>query len=393
METAAPSKGTAAAVPPGRRTAGRLLLAFIATLLLLTLFSNTLLQYSLPQVSVKMPIQGMLQYKKNGSGTIKPVETFELRTEAEWPIKELKVKVGDSVRKNQPLLELDTEEARNTLDTEELSYQQLKINLEKLQLDYKQAVYNGDEQQQDSLALDLESARLSLEAQKLKVNRLREKISRGSVMTSSADGVVTELNVSVGGVVPAGTPAVKVASLAGGFLFHAVLSEEETELLRVGDALSITVPELDDASLQGKIQSIQTPAPESPGGKEENPPASGQKEVTATVSDKRLRGGESATFEWVRKTQQKKENMLLPLSAIRESEDDGTFVYLLEERKGALGTEYYLRTSKVTVKDTDDKNALIGDGVAWGEQVVVSGDSSLKDGKRVRVDDATPEGG
>ncbi|WP_018755465.1 efflux RND transporter periplasmic adaptor subunit [Paenibacillus terrigena] len=367
-----------------RKTTGRLIIAFILMMLVLTLMSNTLLQYSLPRITAKMPTFGGLNFKVNGSGAVESAETVKINSaQSSGPVKEVKVAVGDQVKKGQVLIEFDTKGAEEAIANEQLSYDQQQINLEKLQTSYKEANQSGDEKLLNSIALDIESAKLTLNAQKRKINDLQKQIEQNSKLTSTVNGTVEEVLATVGMTIPPGTAAFTVTEKSiGGFVFKADVSEEQAKYLKVGQSIDITFPGLDDAIVQGKISAIETKKQEE---SDKSRPPSRQKEIRVALNDKRLQGGEYGDFEWKKETDADVDMMglLIPNDAIRKSEEDGTFVYYIGEREGSLGKEYFIRKTKVVVKDSDDLNSQIKDGLNGSERIVISSNKQLKEGQRV----------
>lgn len=76
---------------------------------------------------------------------------------------------------------------------------------------------------------------------------------------------------------------------------------------------------------------------------------------------------------------------LVPNSAIRESNEDGKFVYLVSERKGSLGKEYFIRKVKLTVEESDAEYTVVKDGIGPSDRVVTSSNKPIEEGKRVLV--------
>lgn len=257
-ENVAPRKST-------KRTTRRLIIAFVLMMLVLTLISNTLLEYSLPKVSTKMPSFGGLSFKVSGSGTVKSAETVKINAkQATWPVKEIKVKVGDRVKKGQVLLVFDAKDTKDAIANEQLSYNQQQINLKKLQNSFKEATQIGDDKQLKSIVLDMESAQLALKAQKDKINGLQEQIAQFPVITSAVDGIVEEVLATVGTPVAPGTAAVSVTRLSAGYLFKGDVTEEQAKYLKVGDPITITFPSLDDLALNGNISAIEAKVSKEP---------------------------------------------------------------------------------------------------------------------------------
>ncbi len=108
---------------------------FLSILLVLTFFSNTIMNYSLPQVSTTYASQGTISEAIKGSGTVEPAEKFEVTMGETREIKDVLVKKGDTVKAGDPIYELEgtesTEltEAQNELDKLRFEYRKDQLKL------------------------------------------------------------------------------------------------------------------------------------------------------------------------------------------------------------------------------------------------------------------------
>ena len=101
---------------------------FIVVLLLLTFFSNTIMNYSLPEVATEPVTAGTVSNKVRGQGVVETNVDNEITVSGSRKVKEVKVQSGDEVKKGDVLMTFEegenTEltEAENSLETMELSY-------------------------------------------------------------------------------------------------------------------------------------------------------------------------------------------------------------------------------------------------------------------------------
>lgn len=114
---------------PRKELIKNITIVFLTVMLLLTFFSNTIMNYSLPQVSAVYVSQGTVSEQIRGSGTVTPAESYEIKFDQSRTIKSIPVTVGQTVKKGDIIFELEDEEstelteAQNTLDSLELEYQ------------------------------------------------------------------------------------------------------------------------------------------------------------------------------------------------------------------------------------------------------------------------------
>jgi hypothetical protein len=81
---------------------------FLVIMLVLTLFSNTILNWSLPEVAVEYPGYQRVSQQITGSGTITAADTYQIKTGSVKTVTGVYVQAGDTVKKDQLLYTLDT---------------------------------------------------------------------------------------------------------------------------------------------------------------------------------------------------------------------------------------------------------------------------------------------
>ncbi len=96
---------------------------FLVVLLILTFFSNTILNYSLPQVVVQYITSGSITQKVRVTGTVETVDPYAVQIDVSRKVEGVKVKAGDTVSKGDVLLLLaegessELEAAKANVDT------------------------------------------------------------------------------------------------------------------------------------------------------------------------------------------------------------------------------------------------------------------------------------
>ena len=107
---------------------------FLAVLLVLTFFSNTIMNASLPEVATQQVTQGTINAKIRASGTITANETYNVKLAQSRKIESVKCKVGQAVNAGDVLFVLEAQEsdelkqAKADLESKELEYQKSLIN-------------------------------------------------------------------------------------------------------------------------------------------------------------------------------------------------------------------------------------------------------------------------
>lgn len=131
-------------------------IVFLAVLLLLTFFSQTIMNYSLPEVATQMVTSGTINAKVRGSGTLAANESYEVNLKQTREVRSVCVKVGDTVEEGTLLFvlgDVESEElraAQEALATARISYEKRRLELLK--------GYENDDQTVKALREDLERA-------------------------------------------------------------------------------------------------------------------------------------------------------------------------------------------------------------------------------------------
>ena len=86
---------------------------FFVVLLLLTFFSNTIMNYSLPQVTTQYVQSGTIASKVRGTGVVAADNPYNVTVNSERKVKLVAVKEGDSVERARFLLCLKMATAQN----------------------------------------------------------------------------------------------------------------------------------------------------------------------------------------------------------------------------------------------------------------------------------------
>jgi multidrug resistance efflux pump len=121
--------------PKNREWVKNAAIVFLAVLLVLTFFSNTFMNRTLPEVATAAVQDGAIVAKVRGTGTVKANGNHDVKTTQTREIRSVMVKVGQEVETGDTLFVLgsgDSEEleaAKETLKELQYSYQKQAINL------------------------------------------------------------------------------------------------------------------------------------------------------------------------------------------------------------------------------------------------------------------------
>ena len=140
---------------PRKEVIKNIAIVFLAVLLVLTFFSNTFMNYTLPQVSAVYVNQGTISEQIRGSGTVEAAESYEVKFDQTRTVKSVAVKTGQTINAGDTLFELEDS------DSDELT--QAQKDLDDKELDYKKAVLaQSDSSKYQSDYLEIQKAEKEL---------------------------------------------------------------------------------------------------------------------------------------------------------------------------------------------------------------------------------------
>lgn len=386
------------------------LLFFFGFMLLLTFFSNTINNFTLPRVKVEYPASGALTKEIQAGGEIIPQASQQEYSALNTTVAAVHVKAGETVEKGQLLMSLDNTEAMVCYREEMLHLRALQLeaqtgnhrlagkrdeakqNYELACRQYErcqQLLAAGAEsplnwekaeaqmntsareyhQAQEDYELGLQKAACELQAQELKLASLKRELDTKYQLRSQCDGLVKEVNFRTGSLVNSSKPLLVIVDQSEGYEFKMVIESELAAYLTPGDQFTI--------SLSAKRQSLKgTVARITAAG-------DGQCEVYADVKADGLAGGESGQA-FISKDIGFYD-CLVSNSAVGREAANG-FVWLVEKRQAAWGSRFYVRKLSVSVINSDHSMTALQKGGLDRELPIVGrveGNRSLTDGCQV----------
>lgn len=145
------------------------IIIFLIVMLLLTFFSNTIMNYSLPEVSAQYVRGGTLSEQIRGSGTVEANQSYEVKISETRTIASVDVKVGDEIEKGATLFTLEDKESAE-LDEAKKNLESEQQKLDDLQLDYDKALLK--------IGVDYSKENLSIANQEDDIKLAKEDLSK-----------------------------------------------------------------------------------------------------------------------------------------------------------------------------------------------------------------------
>jgi HlyD family secretion protein len=211
---------------------------------------------------------------------------------------------------------------------------------------------------------DIKTAEAGVAQAKAAATFARQQLA-DTVISAPYGGAIAQKDVGVGQVITPGVPFMRIVG-KGQFSFVAQLSEKDYRAVAAGQEVSVTVDALPGRTFPGRVMSIVPSANK----------ASRSFEVRIGFQDSRgaIRDGMFARGRLLAESRTK--TLLIPSIALIETE--GRF-HVFVVKAGTVSE----RDVTLGIVNRDDVEVL--DGLAEGDQVVVTGQTAVKDGAKVRI--------
>ena len=157
-------------------------IVFLSVMLVLTFFSNSIMNYSLPEVATQYIEPGSITAQIRGNGTVESGDPYKVKISGIRKVESIDVYVGDVVDKGTVLMHLSYE------DSDALKV--AKAELEAAELNYEMALLTGEV---DAGIMKSAGSTLSTEAYKNQIISLKNEIALAEKEVKAAQVKVDEL--------------------------------------------------------------------------------------------------------------------------------------------------------------------------------------------------------
>lgn len=398
----------------GRKTwVKRAIEIFLVVLILLTFFSNTIMNASLAQVTVQKIQSGTIQEAVRGSGIVKAEEAHEMKAEKQWDVKEVRKKSGDSVEQGEVLFvvksetEMDVDEAREQLEQLEYDYTKLvvesgissaeKKNLEEHGLTEEECMAQLEAAEEDKreelrtkILKQLDIVRQWRAIGKIKEELAREESGAGQIeIASPVSGILQQINVIANQIVEPDYVMAVIWQKTEQKTVSFLVSAEDAAKVKKGDRAEIVSPR----NLKNTTVALKSIVEEQlqhqwAGLNEQTENMNEQKEgmhrLTFEITGE-LGSGQSVTLL----VEQSKDqyDFVVPNSAV-QSDKDGKFLLVIRTRNSPLGNRYYTERVPIEVQASDETSVAVSGALYGNEYVVITSNFPLEGGGQVRLMDS-----
>ena len=310
------------------------------------------------------------------SGTVQAGVESRISFKVPGTVIEVKVKVGDSVRKGQLIARIDPKDFKLRMQEAEAALTQAVA-----------AARNARSQHERVMALwenrnaakgDLDAARAARESAEAAVQSIEKRLEQARLqvsytkLTAPVSGSIAEVMVEVNENVLAGTP---ILVLTSGDVPEVRVAVPEAMIaqVQVGSPATVMFGALADESFEATVTEVGVSATE----------YATTFPVTVRLKTKApdIRPGMAAEVSFRIETSDTRERILVPPVSVGEDRQ-GRYVFILEPTEDGFGIT---RRRPVTVGELTADGLEIFDGLVEGELVVTAGVSKIIDGQKVRL--------
>ena len=313
------------------------------------------------------------------SGRVVAPDSSRLSFRVSGRLVERPIEIGTSVRRGQPLAQLEKTDFRLRLERALAGLERAEAGARESEANYARAsaLYAGDNASRDELDRALaavEQARGAVDEAERAVALARREFTY-TRLEAPMSGKISDLFAEIGENVQAGQV---VATLAGG---EAPLEVEWTvpegliSRFQQDLEVQITLPALSVDQRPAVISEVGA-APREGG-------TAFPVVAQFAANDDRMRSGMAAEVH-VRLEEDETPTLLVPAHAVT-ADPRGRYVFVVDEAEGGAGDERTVRRRQVTVGRLSTAGLEVLTGLEGGETVVAAGVTFLDDGQTVRL--------
>lgn len=162
-------------------------IVFLSIMLVLTFFSNTIMNYSLPEVATQMITSGTITSKIRGTGMVESGDPYNVEVTESRKVQSVAVRVGDEVQKGDVLFYLEDKDSDELVSAEK--------TLAELQKAYDMNILTGLDA---ALVNKVESGNAAtVEEHKTIINNLKAKMDKAEKEMKTAQKALDDANAWV----------------------------------------------------------------------------------------------------------------------------------------------------------------------------------------------------
>ena len=308
------------------------------------------------------------------SGIVAAVDSSGLSFQVGGQVESVEVDIGDRVKKGQVLAVLDEEPYQLDQNAAEAELVKAKANVVNTQSEYERQkrVYEqgaGAKSDLDSAEYNYKAARSAVDYQMSRLDQAKRNL-RKTKLIAPYDGTIAWRAVNTHEEVKVGQKVFEIDA-KGAMEVQLAVPETTVDRIHIDDPTTITFPTLPGETAKGRISFIGSAAVKA---------NAFPVKVELIDPNEKVKPGMTAEANLFMKDENQQPGYLVPLQALLpapEANRGYAFVY-------DPGTSTVKKTA-VSSRGTEDKKAIVSEGLAAGDIIAVAGVSFLADGMKVKL--------
>jgi len=308
------------------------------------------------------------------SGIVAAVDSSGLSFQVGGQVVSVEVDIGDRVKKDQVLAVLDEEPYQLDQNAAEAELVKAKANVVNTQSEYERQkrVYEqgaGAKSDLDTAEYNYKAARSAVNFQIARLDQAKRNL-RKTKLISPYDGTIAWRAVNPNEEVKVGQKVFEI-NATGALEVQLAVPETTIDRIHIDDPATITFPTLPGETANGRISFIGSAAVKA---------NAFPVKVELMDPNEKVKPGMTAEANLSMKDENQQPGYLVPLQALlpaTEPNQGYAFVY-------DPGSSTVKKTA-VSSRGTEDKKAIVYEGLAAGDIIAVAGVSFLADGMKVKM--------
>ena len=308
------------------------------------------------------------------SGQVAAVDSSGLSFQVSGQVASVEVDIGDRVKKGQVLAVLDPEPYQLEVDATEAELVKARDNVTKTNAEYERQkrIFEqgaGAERYVEVTEYQYKAARSAVSFQIAKLDMAKRNL-RKTKLPSPYDGVIAWRSVQPNEEVLAGQKILEI-NATGEMEVELAIPETTVDRIHIDDPATITFPTLPGESAKGRISYI--------GGAAVKANAFPVK-VALIDPNEKVKPGMTAEATLTVKNENRKPGYLVPMQAVLPSpEPDRGYAFVFDTPTSTF------KKTPVHSRGSQNKEAIVYEGLAAGDIIAVAGVSFLADGLEVKL--------
>jgi RND family efflux transporter MFP subunit len=308
------------------------------------------------------------------SGLVAAVDSSGLSFQVGGQVETVEVDIGDTVKKDQVLAVLDPEPYQLDVDAIKAELIKARDNVTRSKAEYERQkrIFEqgaGAERFVEVSEYEYKASRSAVNFQIARLDQVKRDL-RKTKLLAPYDGTIAWRAMQPNEEVRVGQKVFEI-NATGKMEVQLAIPETTIDRIQVDDPATITFPTLPGESTQGRISYIGSAAVKA---------NAFPIKVVLIDPDEKVKPGMTAEANLIVKTENQKPGYIVPFQALLPApEPDRGFAFVYDPQTSTV------KKTAVNSRGTEDKEAIIYEGLAAGDIIAVAGVSFLADGMKVKM--------